>query len=71
MSELDSERIKSTRKLPSLVTFLMITKKELQEQIEFASNIVKDWPIWKQNILNHSLEPTNKIPRPIILGKTK
>lgn len=33
------------------------------EQIEIASKIVSQWPEWKKNILEHSLQPTIKVAR--------
>lgn len=32
----------------------------VEEQIEFARKIVGTWPLWKQNILNYSLQPQRK-----------
>jgi hypothetical protein len=41
----------------------MISKADIEEQIQFASDIVGQWPAWKRNILVHSLQPMNSKPR--------
>ncbi|MBX3417876.1 MAG: hypothetical protein KF851_09755 [Pirellulaceae bacterium] len=48
-----------------------MTNRELQEQIERASEIVASWPVWKQNILIHSSQPRNSVPRePVIYSSS-
>jgi len=37
--------------------------KEIRKQIEFASQVVGQWPVWKRNILAHSSQPTNSTAR--------
>ena len=40
-----------------------MTGKEIQNQINYASRIVSQWPEWKRNILTHSSQPTNSLAR--------
>ncbi len=40
-----------------------MTGSDIQKQIQHASLIVGQWPVWKQNILNHSSQPTNSLAR--------
>lgn len=40
-----------------------MTKNDIEQQIQNASSIVGQWPRWKQNILNHSCQPTNSTAR--------
>ena len=40
-----------------------MTKTEILEQVRLANAIVQDWPEWKRNILEHSLQPTNSVAR--------
>lgn len=40
-----------------------ITRREIREQIAFASQVVGRWPAWKRNILLHSSQPTNSTTR--------
>lgn len=49
----------------------MITSKEIQTQIQYASRVVGSWPAWKQNILSHSSQPTNSVARAPIDNHTK
>lgn len=36
---------------------------DLREHCQWASDIVKTWPKWKQNLLRDSLKPTRSTPR--------
>ncbi len=40
-----------------------MTKMEILEQVKLANEIVRNWPAWEKNILEHSLQPTNSVPR--------
>lgn len=47
-----------------------MTDKEIRQQIEFAEQIVKDWPAWKRNILLHSSQPMNSTARVPVNNQT-
>jgi hypothetical protein len=40
-----------------------MTKTEILEQIRLANEKIQHWPEWEKNILEHSLQPTNKVAR--------
>jgi hypothetical protein len=40
-----------------------MTKTEILEQIRIANEKIEHWPEWEKNILEHSLQPTNKVAR--------
>jgi hypothetical protein len=40
-----------------------VTRDELREAVKQATKIVESWPLWKQNILKHSGEPSVSVPR--------
>ena len=40
-----------------------MTRKDFLEQAKIASKIISQWPEWKKNILEHSLQPTIKVAR--------
>ena len=40
-----------------------MTKTEILEQIKIANEKIQHWPEWEKNILEHSLQPTNKVAR--------
>ncbi len=42
---------------------------EFRQQIAKASELVKTWPNWKQNILVYSSRPTVSTPRPPVKGQ--
>lgn len=44
-----------------------MTLAEVRRQIAIASEIVKTWPAWKQNILVRSESPTVAVPRKTII----
>jgi hypothetical protein len=46
-----------------------MTRIEIQDQIGFASKIVRQWPAWKQNILVHSCQPTNSVARSPVVNQ--
>jgi DNA-directed RNA polymerase subunit F len=48
-----------------------MNKTDIRKHIEYASSVVKSWPLWKQNILANSSEGTTKIPRKPITRESK
>ncbi|AMV33297.1 hypothetical protein VN12_14310 [Pirellula sp. SH-Sr6A] len=40
-----------------------MTKMEILEQVRIANEKIQHWPEWERNILEHSLQPTNKVAR--------
>jgi hypothetical protein len=41
-----------------------MTVTEIRQEIAKATELVKSWPEWKQNILVHSSQPSISTPRP-------
>lgn len=48
-----------------------VTAKEVQIQIQYASQVVRVWPAWKRNILSHSSQPTNSRARTPVEVKSR
>jgi hypothetical protein len=40
-----------------------MTKQELKEKLELASEIIESWPEWKKNSLKDSFRSRNSTPR--------
>jgi len=47
-----------------------MTRSELRQQIDKATNLVNTWPGWKRNILAHSSQPSVSAPRPPVNNET-
>ena len=45
-----------------------MSNEEFSLKLKEASEIVKSWPIWKQNIIEDSLLPMFEFPREVVSG---
>lgn len=52
----------------STVDDFVLEYNELDAHLKWASNIVKSWPAWKQNLLRDSNKSTLDVPRKPIIG---
>lgn len=42
---------------------------DVRKQISANAAMVRTWPVWKQNILTHSAQPTNSAARPPVVNQ--
>ncbi len=46
-----------------------MSNSDVRKQISEKAAIVRTWPVWKQNILAHSAQPTNSSARPPVVSQ--
>ena len=47
-----------------------MSNNDVRKQISANAAMVRTWPVWKQNILAHSAQPTNSSARPPVASQS-